>query len=153
MKDTQEYRVGTGASLMLMIVVVLMLAVMGMLALSSAQAGKRQTDQNVRTVTDTYAAYAMGERVLAQIDEAQRLSDSQAELRDRVLALQTEGLTLEWTAEDEISMTIPADAQRQLRAVIRIGAKAGLQVRAWQIERTDVWETDDSLTLFDGTAF
>lgn len=153
MRDTQEYRIGTGASLMLMIVVVLMLTVMGLLALSSAQAGKRQTDQNVRTVTDTYAAYAACERALAQIDAARGEAATKAELKDRVLAIQTDGLQLEWTAEDEISLTVPVDAQRQLRAVICVTEEKGLRVDAWRIERTDTWETDDSLTLFDGSAF
>ena len=137
MRETQEYRIGTGASLMLMIVVVLMLTVMGLLALSSAQAGKRQTDQNVRTVTDTYAAYAACERALAQIDEARGEAATKEEWKDRVLAIQTD----------------PVDAQRQLRAVICVTEEKGLRVDAWRIERTDTWETDDSLTLFDGSAF
>lgn len=152
MKDTQEYRVGTGASLMLMIVVVLMLAVMGMLALSAAQAGRRQTDQNIRTVTDTYEADAAAERALARIDALRRDAQDLQAFRDQVLEMQTDGLEISWFSEDELELVLGIDGQRQLRATLRIGQGA-IDVAAWRVERTDEWETEDGLELFDGTAF
>lgn len=152
MRDTQEYRVGTGASLMLMIVVVLMLAVMGMLALSAAQAGRRQTDQNIRTITDTYVADAAAERALSRIDALRQNAPDRKAFRDQVLEMQAEDFEASWLSEDELEITVEIDERRQLRATLRMGREA-IEVEAWRVERTDVWETEDGLELFDGAGF
>lgn len=142
MKNRQEYRVGTGASLMLMIVVVLMLAVLGMLAFSSAQAGRRQIDRNVRSVTAYYEADARAERALAQLDA---LGEEAADvLAADGIALAREG--------DAWTYAVRVDDQRELRVRARL-TESGVQVESWQVVRTDDWSPDGSLQLLDAVGF
>ncbi len=142
MKNRQEYRVGTGASLMLMIVVVLMLAVLGMLAFSSAQAGRRQIDRNVRSVTAYYEADARAERALAQLDA---LGEEAADvLAADGIALAREG--------DAWTYAVRVDDQRELHVRARL-TESGVQVESWQVVRTDDWSPDGSLQLLDAVGF
>lgn len=141
-KDGQEYRVGTGASLMLMIVVVLMLAVLGMLAFSSAQAGRRQTDRHVGSVTAYYAADAQAERVLAQLDALGE--DAAAQLAVDGISLARDG--------DVWTYAVRVDDQRELCVRVRL-TEEGVQVESWQVVRTDDWSPDGSLQLLDAVGF
>ena len=142
MKNRQEYRVGTGASLMRMIVVVLMLAVLGMLAFSSAQAGRRQIDRNVRSVTAYYEADARAERALAQLDA---LGEEAADvLAADGIALAREG--------DAWTYAVRVDDQRELHVRARL-TESGVQVESWQVVRTDDWSPDGSLQLLDAVGF
>ena len=142
MKNRQEYRVGTGASLMPMIVVVLMLAVLGMLAFSSAQAGRRQIDRNVRSVTAYYEADARAERALAQLDA---LGEEAADvLAADGIALAREG--------DAWTYAVRVDDQRELHVRARL-TESGVQVESWQVVRTDDWSPDGSLQLLDAVGF
>lgn len=142
MKNRQEYRVGTGASLMLMIVVVLMLAVLGMLAFSSAQAGRRQIDRHVGSVTAYYAADAQAERVLAQLDALGE--DAAAQLAVDGISLARDG--------DVWTYAVRVDDQRELCVRVRL-TEEGVQVESWQVVRTDDWSPDGSLQLLDAVGF
>ena len=69
-KSKGEYRVGVGASSVLMMLVVLAMTALGLLSLGSARQTEAQTKRNLQTTLNYYEASASAQAVLASIDEA-----------------------------------------------------------------------------------
>ena len=68
MRQKTEYRVGVGASSILMILVVLSLTALSLLSLSSARNNQALSDRNLSMTVQYYEAAASAQRKLAAID-------------------------------------------------------------------------------------
>lgn len=69
-KSKGEYRVGVGASSVLMILVVLAMTALGLLSLGSARQTEAQTKRNLQTTIDYYTAADSAQAAIARIDGA-----------------------------------------------------------------------------------
>lgn len=89
MNQPSEYRVGVGASSILMIFIVLCLTTLGVLSFVSAKANLSLTDRRTQQVTAYYESNARADALIAEIDaiisEARKDADSFEEtLADRL---------------------------------------------------------------------
>lgn len=120
-RNRPDYRVGVGASSVLMILVVLAMAALSLLAFGSARDTEALTLRNVEMSAAYYEAAAGVQRKLALIDEAvleYRQSHPGEELDpDWFSALGLQGV--EWRAEDgglSFSITAAAGGSRAISA-------------------------------------
>lgn len=109
----EEYRVGIGSSLVLMILVVLAMTALGLLALGSARQTEAQTARNLEASLSYYEAAARVQSALADIDGIiveHELSASDAPLDESLFAgIAAEGV--EWSRQgDALGFTINEDA-------------------------------------------
>lgn len=156
-EDRQTYRIGNGASLMLMIFMAVMLLTLGLLSLMSAKASQRQTLRRVQSAQAYYSADAAVERELARLDGIlYALETAAADEEAYDAGLEALCQSLEWSRsevnERMLTLEIPYGADQLIRVSVR--------VRRWDEEgarysvisrRTDMipgWELAyDSLLL------
>jgi len=124
MSGKQEYRMGTGASSILMIFVILSLTTLGVLAFASGRADLALTDRRSTQVQAYYAAAAEAQRIIAGIDEA--LLEAQADpeaYADKVKAI-ADGAIEVWG--DEISFIVPVSPTQQIEVELKaLGPDSG----------------------------
>jgi len=115
-KRKQEYRVGVGASSILMVLVVLALAALSLLSLSSAKNNAALSQRNLNMTLAYYQAAAQAQRTLSMMDslmaerEAQNLTAQ--EWTDLFAAHGLEAVTV--SAEGVFSFSVDAGAERSL---------------------------------------
>ncbi|MEA4999990.1 MAG: hypothetical protein VB087_11435 [Candidatus Limiplasma sp.] len=110
MKPKAEYRVGVGASSILMILVVLSLAALSLLSLQAARTNAALTERNLRMTLAYYDAAAEVQRTLAAMD--QRRSELDLTSPEGIAAFRTFMMScaLPATLRDDLSFTLLADA-------------------------------------------
>ena len=109
MKPKAEYRIGVGASSILMILVTLALAALGLLTLYAAKNNAALCARNVSLTVQYYHAADQTQRMIAAIDEGftpQALARMQA-LQGYVTEAPAQGITFTYTGN---AFTIDADA-------------------------------------------
>lgn len=148
----QEYRVGTGATTLLMIFVVLCLTTLGILSLVSARVDMKHTKRNEEMTQAYYEAAAQGQKLIFQVDEALMEFQRRAETNEAYLRLVQENLMLDaedWAVKDGlISFAISAGADRYLEitlALLPVESRQGryLLTRHELADRSD-WEAEEN---------
>ncbi len=120
-----------GGSSLLVIFAVLCLIVFALLSLSTARAGARLSRQSAQAVTAYYQADCTAEELLARLRAGEL----------------PEGVT---TSENGIfSYTCPISSTQALEAEVLPDGETYIVLR-WQSVSTIEWESDDTLTLWDG---
>ena len=154
MKQKEGFRLGTGTSSILMIFVVLCLTVFGVLSFSTASADQRLTDKALDGVTAYYAADALAEEALAQIDAclAEAFAEPEGNRLDAAARfLQEKGI--ETAIEDGRllgEIFIPIEDTRVYRLAFLAGEDGNWSVTARQVKNTDgIWD-EEHLNVWDG---
>ncbi|MCL1963765.1 MAG: hypothetical protein FWF69_01720 [Firmicutes bacterium] len=118
MTGKQEYRMGVGASSILMIFVVLSLTTLGMLAFASGRADLTLTERRQAQVEAYYNAAARAERIVAAIDEALlsvRRDPEACAARVKALADWAIDVSDDWV----ISFTVPVSQSQRIEVALR----------------------------------
>lgn len=125
-----------GSSSLLVIFAVLCLTVFALLGLSSVQANGRLSDVSAQAVADYYAADCQAEAILARL----RAGES------------VEGVDITATPEGRIcSYTCPISETQILSVEVQLEG-ADWTVLRWQAVSTALWESDEALSVWDGTS-
>lgn len=119
-KQQTEYRVGVGASSVLLILVVLAMAALALLSFGSARNTEALTNRNIEMTQAFYEASAEVQRRLAAIDQAvleYREQSSDVQMDENWFSAY--GTQAEWQQADDgmhFTIIVPAGAQRVVRA-------------------------------------
>lgn len=152
MKQKPEYRVGMGASSIMMILVTLALAALSLLSFYVARSGAALSRRNRDMAVRYYTAAAEVQRTLAELDasftpeaiawrEALNKLEPSVPLADRKLVLLDGG---------GFSITVDAGGGRELQAegVFTPGARRGPTLTRHQLVSTPTAESSDTLPVF-----
>lgn len=119
-----------GATSLLVIFAVLCMTIFALLGLSSVRADKRLSDIRAEAVSAYYAADCQAEEILAQLRKGERPQSV--------------------TEEDGICRySCPITDTQELQVEVRC---SDWTVLRWQAVTTALWQADDSLTVWDGSA-
>ncbi|MEG1570150.1 MAG: hypothetical protein RSC40_08170 [Clostridia bacterium] len=128
-KAKTEYRIGTGSSSVLMILVVMAMAALSLLAFGSARNTKALTERNVQMSVAYYEAAARIQEKLALIDETlfEYAEKNAGNLPDLVWLTEQKVANAEWTAQDEMLFFTLTEDTGEEHAVVASGklGKAG----------------------------
>jgi hypothetical protein len=115
-KGIGEYRVGIGASSVLMILVVIALTALSLLSLGNAHSSAALSDRNLSMTISYYQAAAQAQRMLGAMDELEKeYAAESSNTKDWNTLLATHGLQAITVDEDGIfSFSLDAGAQRSL---------------------------------------
>lgn len=159
MNGRQEYRMGVGATSMLMIFVMLALTTLSVLSLSSAKSDLSMTRRNVELLTAYYDAAADAQDVIAQVDEKlQALHDdaSTAEKYEQdVREMQIPGEFLHYISTDtSVQFSLDAGGGRALEVELEVlpfsTEDSRYEVRRHQLVNDTEWIPESDLVLFGG---
>lgn len=156
MNTNPEYRVGVGASSILMIFIVLSLTTLGVLSFASARADLALSDRRQAQVEAYYAAEADAQALIAQIDEALYTAVQTPETYEAsVRAL--ESLDSAITVEEDLSivLALPVGASQLLTIRLVPGGAEGTAryiMDEHYLLNIEEWEPDTTMNLADPIA-
>lgn len=133
--NEQGYRMGIGASSVLLIFVVLCLTTLGVLSYASARASQALTDRRQTQVEAYFEASAAAQRAIAEIDAALKAGGEVPVPAD----------IADFTAEDgTILFTVAAGETHQLEVLLRVGDGSGARytVVRHQFDNIGEWNAD-----------
>ena len=130
-KDTRMSAPVVGGTSLLVMFAVLCLTVFALLGLSAVQAGTRLSQATAQAVSAYYQADCQAEEIFARL----RSGEVPANVTE------TNGI---------YSYTCPISDTQQLQVAL-LEKTGEWTVLRWQAESIAAWETDDKLTLWDGT--
>lgn len=133
-KNSQtQYRVGTGASVMLLIFMVMSLATLGILSLMSARSDREMSMRSARYAQGYYQAQDSAQRRMAQLAQDIRGMDAQA------LAAYARDNGLDF-ADGRLRFSVDASYDRQLDIVLAV-EEDGLRLVSSALVNTGDWDT------------
>lgn len=159
-RNKQEYRVGIGASSMLMIFIVLCLTTLAILALSSARTDSAMTDRNIKIVGDYYAAVNEAQSAIAQIDGSisaiREAALDEAQYMQMLEGLSIDGYQITHSDGRLLSFSIGAGNDSMVDVTLQAAAFGEMGERYRVLRHTltyiDNWEFETDLKLFTGEA-
>ena len=119
-----------GGSSLLVIFAVLCLTVFALLGLSTVQADQRLSDASAKAVSDYYGADTQAEQIFAQLRSGQV----------------PQGVAV---SGDIYDYTVPISETQELRVQLQYSGGTW-EVLCWKAVSTASWETDDSISVWDG---
>lgn len=151
-KTQQEYRVGVGASSILMIFIVLCLTTLGVLSFASARANLTLTNRRQVKVEGYYEALAKSQGMIADIDNALYVAAQDADTyEEQVLALESLDEHIAVSSDLAISIRLPVGENQELRIELQANGPEDAQrytiVEHYLINIED-WQPDNSLNVF-----
>lgn len=150
-KPQQEYRVGVGASSILMIFIILCLTTLGVLSFASARANLQLTTRRQTQVQAYYATQAEAQRLLARIDEALLAARAEPNTYDeqvKSLAALDERIAVK--NNGTVELTLPVGQTQELHLTLAIGGAEDATrytVMTHYLINIEEWEPDTSLEL------
>lgn len=160
MERRGEYRIGPGASSLLMIFVALCMTTVGVLTLISALADTRLTERSQDQVTAYYDASVEAQRSIGAIDaslQAFRLASPDVDsYRDAVLSLSQEAPDLSVQTDGEgkvasVHFDQPMAGDFAIHVILRVPiALEGprYELFSHEMAKTSVWQPDETLDVF-----
>lgn len=151
MNKAPEYRVGIGASSILMIFIILCLTTLGVLSFASARANLTLTQRRQAQVEAYYEAAAEAQQMIAFIDVELLKAQRDAENYDTYLvALPKLDDRLAVTEDGHISFSLPVGDRQKLEVELSAnGAESPQRYTLLTHQTVNVadWKPDNSLTL------
>ncbi len=152
MKNKAEYRVGVGASSILMILVVLALTALSLLSLKAAQNNAVLTDRNLTMTVAYYQAAADVQRTIAAIDEQSHQLDL-LRLEDRAAlrsALANYAHPVSLDDDLVFAFTVDAGADRVITVEgnLVLGDTARVTISRHELRVTDSFSDQRTLNVF-----
>lgn len=154
MNKSSEYRVGVGASSILMIFIVLCLTTLGVLSFASARADLLLTQRRTQKVQGYYTSAAQADMLLAEIDAALLAAQRTPEtFREQVLALADldERIVVAGEpGEETVSFTLAASETQSLHVELAVkpsDASTRYTLLRHQLVYTAEWAPDNALNL------
>ncbi len=136
-----DFKMGLGASSILMIVIVLVLTTFGVLSLASAQADWKLTEKVKIMTTEYYCAENKVEKLYSQIDNI-LASGLGRNYRDAALKSLNETLTIR--ADDIIEFSVPINENQQIKVQlqIRIESDSRFYVISQKLVTIGTWDPE-----------
>lgn len=151
MNRSPQYRVGIGASSILMIFVVLCLTTLGVLSFATARANLQLTGRRQVQVEAYYTAAAEAQALIAEIDAALLEAGEDPDTYDaQVLTLSDIDSRIVVDADRTVSLSFPVGDSQALRvrlAVAEAGDTPRYTVRTHALVNVVDWQPDNSMTL------
>ncbi len=151
MIEKQEYRMGVGASSILMIFVILCITTLGVLSFANARANYTLTQRRTAYVETFQTARAQAQRVLAQIDAAlAQAAQNSGMYGEAVGKLTVEGTELAVSEDLVISFSIPFGEAQSLDIGVRAAgpdAARRYEMAYQYYVNMGEWEPDETLRL------
>lgn len=151
MNKSAEYRVGIGASSILMIFIVLCLTTLGVLSFASARANLTLTQRRLEQVEAYYEGVAQAQTLLAQIDAALLAASEDADTYfEQVKALGDIDPRIRAVDAQKVTYTLPVGDAQSLQVELAIHAPGEAQrytMTKHQLAYTGEWEPDTSIKL------
>lgn len=151
MNRSPQYRVGIGASSILMIFVVLSLTTLGVLSFASARANLHLTDRRQIQVESYYTAVAEAQALIARIDAALAQAAEDPDAYDaQVLALDDMDTRILVEEDRMVSFSLPVGDSQALNvrlAVAEAGDTPRYTMRTHELVNVTDWQPDYSMTL------
>lgn len=153
MKQKAEYRVGVGASSILLILVVLALTALSLLSIKAAQDNTALTERNVSMTLAYYEAAAKVQRTIADMDQKRlELDVTDSEALPAFRAYLANQLVPVLLLDDlTFTMTVNAGAEREVivEGAVIPGAAGGISITRHELRNTAVFgQETDRLTVF-----
>jgi len=153
MKHKAEYRVGVGASSILLILVVLALTALSLLSLKAAQDNAALTERNVSMTLAYYEAAANVQHTIAAMNEKRLELDL---TNDEALSAYRTYLTKQFAVvelSDDLTFTMTANAGDEREVIVEgaviPGITGGISITRHELRNTAVYgEETDRLTVF-----
>lgn len=151
MNKGAEYRVGIGASSILMIFIILSLTTLGVLSFASARADLALTARKQKQIEAYYTTTAEAQALIAQIDEALLKAQADPETYDtEVRALRSMDDRISVGMDMTISLALPVGDTQQLRVKLQPNGAEDAErytVMAHYLVNVENWQPDNSITL------
>lgn len=153
MKRAQtEYRVGTGASSLLMLLVILSLTTLGILSFTSADADLRLTERNARMVEAYHEAQSAFEEALSLVDEYLCLVPADSDFRATLPDGSIGRADYVWQEDGTLLLSVDAGFDRSLQGTLCLFPK---DAERWKLVRyalvnAGTWQPEEDLMLFTG---
>ncbi len=145
MNNKQEYRMGVGASSILMIFVILSLTTLGVLSFASAKVEDATTTRRQKQVESYYAAVADVQRKLFEIDQKLlEAPEDVTEFMDYVRALEDERTAV--SRRLLLSFSVPMNENQALDVAIQVlmpGNPARYTLERHRVVNTTEWVADN----------
>lgn len=137
-------RVGTGASSVLMIVIILTLTAFAVLSFVSARSDYRIAMQSLETNQKYYQAERTVQSLLSDIDAVLQTSSSDTKMRN-VLALDG---SITQLSENTVTFSEPAGENREIVVILKIANQGRYQIMLYEFINTETWEIDNNMNLW-----
>ena len=137
-------RVGTGASSVLMIVIILTLTAFAVLSFVSARSDYRIAIQSLETNQKYYQAERTVQSLLSDIDAVLQTSSSDTKMRN-VLALDG---SITQLSENTVTFSEPAGENREIVVILKIANQGTYQIMLYEFINTETWEIDNNMNLW-----
>ncbi len=137
-------RVGTGASSVLMIVIILTLTAFAVLSFVSARSDYRIAMQSLETNQKYYQAERTVQSLLSDIDAVLQTSSSDTKMRN-VLALDG---SITQLSENTVTFSEPAGENREIVVILKIANQGTYQIMLYEFINTETWEIDNNMNLW-----
>lgn len=137
-------RVGTGASSVLMIVIILTLTAFAVLSFVSARSDYRIAMQSLETNQKYYQAERTVQSLLSDIDAVLQTSSSDTKMRN-ILALDG---SITQLSENTVTFSEPAGENREIVVILKIANQGTYQIMLYEFINTETWEIDNNMNLW-----
>lgn len=137
-------RVGTGASSVLMIVIILTLTAFAVLSFVSARSDYRIAMQSLETNQKYYQAERTVQSLLSDIDAVLQTSSSDTKMRN-ILALDG---SITQLSENTVTFSEPAGENREIVVILKIANQGRYQIMLYEFINTETWEIDNNMNLW-----
>ena len=137
-------RVGTGASSVLMIIMILTLTAFAVLSFVSARSDYRIAMQSLETNQKYYQAERTVQSLLSDIDAVLQTSSSDTKMRN-VLALDG---SITQLSENTVTFSEPAGENREIVVILKIANQGTYQIMLYEFINTETWEIDNNMNLW-----
>ena len=153
MKEKQQYRMGVGASSILMIIVVLCITALSVLSFSNARANLTLAQRRQSYIEESQRAAAEAQRVLSRVDALLLEAGTTPDVYEqRVLELELPDVELTVSEDLVITFQIPFGEEQALEMSVRAnGADADTRYSTVSYQRLNLseWEPETDFFLFD----
>jgi uncharacterized membrane protein len=150
MKKNNDFRLGVGASSILMILLALFLSTFAVLSLASARSDAKQTQTAIESTQNYYLAESETEEIYAQIDAALYTNGIDG---FNSVNIETDNITVYYES-DQIVFAVPIDDDKVLESTLQI-VKDGQENYTFNVISkkmivTSEWSPDNSLNVWKG---
>lgn len=150
MNKAPEYRVGVGASSIVMIFIVLCLTTLGILSFSSARANLALTQRRTTQVQAYYGADAKAQRLIAEIDAALYAARETPDTYSEAISGLAELDDTVSVRRSLVTLKIPVGTAQQLQVTLRVGdadADVRFTIETYQLVNIEEWEPEEAFDL------
>ncbi len=137
-------RVGTGASSVLMIIMILTLTAFAVLSFVSSRSDYRIAMKSLETNQKYYQAEGTVQSLLSDIDAVLQTASAGTRIQ-RVLAIDS---SITQLSDNTVTFSEPAGENREIVVILKLGNQGTYQIMLYEFVNTETWEIDNNMNLW-----